>query len=267
MHKYDGLVVYQNHDDEGILEVVEERGVRSLHFGSSAKQSSMSLSQPDALQLPYVRAMASCLLFKETLDSVLVVGLGGGSLTRFVLHHFPECRVRAVECRASVVKIARSHFGLPLDSRLKVVVEDGGDYIRQQALGGQNRYDVIFLDAFDDEGMSDSIASVSFFDACKALLRPDGILVINLWGSQAHLYASCVEWLQRTFTDKVLALPVRQRGNVVAFAFNHGVARFEMKPLQHRAKVLEQRFDVEFPVFLKDFNKHNAYAIHNIVTK
>ena len=46
MYKYNGRLVHLSHDEEGILEVVEENGVRSLHFGSSPKQSSMLLAEP-----------------------------------------------------------------------------------------------------------------------------------------------------------------------------------------------------------------------------
>jgi spermidine synthase len=267
MYKYDGLVIYQNHDDEGILEVVESNGVRSLHFGSTAKQSSIDINDPETLQLPYARTMSSWLLFKDKVDKAMVVGLGGGSLTRFLLYHFPECRVRAVEYRDSVVKIARSHFGLSLDSRLKVIVGDGGSYVRQQAQAGEGGYDIIFLDAFDVDGMAQSIASVAFFDACKMLLKSDGILAINLWGSESNLYSTCLEWLQDIFVDKVLILPVRKRGNVIVLAFNQAVGRYDFKTLQQKAKQLEEYYHIEFPLFLKDLNKHNPYTIHTVVTK
>lgn len=267
MYKYDGLVVYQNHDDEGFLEIVEEKGIRSLHFGSSSRQSSISLNDPESLQLPYTRAMTSWLLFKETVEDALIIGLGGGSLARHLLHHFPECRLRAVECRASVVKIARSHFGLPLDSRLKVIVDDGGSYVRQHAKTAAGQYGLILIDAFGGEGMAESIASIAFFDACKILLKQDGILVINLWGTETKLFGSCLQWLKQVFNGKVLILPVRNRGNMITVAFNQGIPRYDMKALKARAIELEQQYQIEFPNYLKDFNKHNSYPIQAVLAK
>jgi len=267
MYKYDGLVIYQNHDDEGILEIVEQNGIRSLHFGSHSRQSSLSLKDPEGLQLPYTRAMTSWLLFKETVNNALIIGLGGGSLARHLLYHFPECRLRAVEYRASVVKIARSHFGLSLDSRLKVIVDDGGSYVRQHAQTSAGQYGLILVDAFDSEGLAESIASIAFFDACKILLEPNGILVINLWGTEKKVSGSCLQWLEQVFNEKVLILPVRNRGNLIAVAFNQGVPRFDMKALKARAIELEQQYQIEFPKFLKDFNKHNSYSIQAVLAK
>ena len=45
------------------LTVSEERGVRTLHVGGEAIQSSMRLSAPYALELDYTRCMTSFLLF------------------------------------------------------------------------------------------------------------------------------------------------------------------------------------------------------------
>ena len=267
MYKYDGLVVYQHHDDEGVLEVVEEKGIRSLHFGTSSRQSSLSLTNPESLQLPYIRAMTSWMLFKEQANNALIIGLGGGSLARHLLYHFPECHVQAVEYRASVVKIARSHFGLPLDTRLKVVVADAEHYVRNHVKTHGGQHDLLLIDAFDSNGMAESIANLAFFDACHTLLSPDGILVINLWGSEMTAYGHCLQWLEQVFNQKVLVLPVRNRGNLIAVALNRDCGRYDMKALKVRAVELELNYQIEFPKFIKDFNSYNSYSIKAVLAK
>ncbi len=268
MHKYNGTLIYQSHDDDGILEVVERDGFRSLHFGTYPRQSSMLLSDPDKLALEYVRAMSSWFLFKELLDDeVLIIGLGGGSITKHLLHHFQDCRLKVIEYRQSVVKIARSHFGLPLDRRLKIIVDDGGRYLRQRTGTSQARYSVMIVDAFDHEGMAESINNKAFFEACKVTLKDDGILVINLWGGTGNpLFQQVALWLGQVFDWKILFLPVQGRGNIIGFAFNNAVPMFSMKVLRDKALVLEQRYQIEFPTFLKDFKRHNSSTINQLIT-
>lgn len=267
MYKYDGLLIHESHDDEGIIEVIERKGVRSLHFGSHPRQSSMLLSDPHKLELEYVRAMTSWLLFKPTLDdNALIIGLGGGSLTKHLLRHFPECRLKAVEYRQSVVKIARSYFGLPLDSRLKIIIDDGGAYIRQRAEAYREHYSLLIIDAFDHEGIASSICSEAFFDACKALLKKDGILVINLWGGTNNPEFQQVSlWLGRVFNGQTLFLPVRDRGNIIALAFNNYSPLYTIKELRTNALALEQQYQIEFPAFLKDIKKHNAGTVNQVI--
>lgn len=267
MDLYEGLLVYQSHDDDGVIEVVERDGVRSLHFGSYPRQSSMRLNAPDKLELDYVRAMTSWLLFKENLDDeALIIGLGGGSLTKFLLQQFPDCRLKAVEYRKSVVKVARSHFGLPLDPRLKIIIDDGGQYVCQRMETYREHYSLLMVDAFDHEGMAESISNEAFFIACKALLKKDGMLVINLWGGTSNrLFQQVALWIGRVFDWKTLFLPVQGRGNIIGLAFNDNTPLYSMQDLRARANALEQHYQIEFPVFLKDIKKHNASTLNQTI--
>ena len=269
MYKYDGLLIYQSHDDDGVLEVVEEKGVRSLHFGSEPRQSSLLLSNPDKIELSYVRAMTSWQLFKPILDDeALLIGLGGGSLTKHLLKHFPDCRLKVIECRKSVVKIARSHFSLPLDPRLKIIIDDGGAYIKQRTESNAQRYSLLLVDAFDHENLAPSIANEAFFAACQSLLKKDGMLVINLWGGDDNpLYNQCSAWINHIFKQKALFLPIRDRGNVIALAFNEDAAFSSLKYLRQQAVMLEQHYQIEFPDFLKDLKRNNERAFSQLIVK
>jgi len=182
------------------------------------------------------------------------------------LQHFPECRLKAVEYRKSVVKIARSYFELPLDPRLKVIVDDGGDYIRQRTETYRERYSLLLVDAFDHEGMASSICNEAFFDACKAILKKDGILVINLWGGANNPEFQQVSlWLARVFNGQTLFLPVRDRGNIIGLAFNDYSPLFSMKELRTIALALEQYYQIEFPAFLKDLKRYNASTFNQVI--
>ncbi|MDQ2695423.1 MAG: hypothetical protein M3Z21_08605, partial [Pseudomonadota bacterium] len=105
MQRYGGTLVHCSRDAEGFIEVVDQFGLRSLHFGNPTLQSRMRLADPAALMVDYTRAMLAPLLFIDPPATVLILGLGGGSLARFMLYHFPRCRVQVVERRAAVVEV------------------------------------------------------------------------------------------------------------------------------------------------------------------
>lgn len=267
MYKYDGLVIHESHDDNGIIEIIERNGIRSLHFGSSSRQSSMQLDDSDALVLEYLRAMNCWQLFKETPDVALLLGLGGGSLAKYLLRHFSDCSLYVIECRESVVKIARTYFRLPHDLRLDIIIDDGGNYIRQRTRTHRDSFSMIFIDAFDYEGLSPSLNNMAFFDACKTLLKPDGILIINLWDTNKSLYETYREWLNQAFNSKILCLPVRTRGNVICFAFNDGTPYYSLTELRSRAKLLEQRYQIDFTRYLKELCRQNPLTLNFVIKK
>src|SRR5258708_39115928 len=87
------------------IEIVEEDGVRVLQIGGNAIQSAMRLDAPDRIELDYVRAMMAFLLFPPDPRDVLLVGLGGGSVARFIPHCIAKTRgsVLPVEPRLATV--------------------------------------------------------------------------------------------------------------------------------------------------------------------
>src|SRR3954451_15078178 len=84
-------------EDEETAYVSERHGVRSLHIGSDTVQSSMRLARPNDLELSYTRSMMGFLLFAPPPKSVLMIGLGGGSLAKFIFHRLPDTTIEAVE--------------------------------------------------------------------------------------------------------------------------------------------------------------------------
>jgi len=114
--------------------------------------------------------------------------------------------------------------------------------------------------------MASSICNEAFFDACKALLKIDGILVMNLWGGTHNPEFQQVSlWLGRIFDWQTLFLPIRDRGNIIALAFNDYSPRYSMKELRTNALELEQQYQIEFPTFLKDLKKYNASTFNQVI--
>jgi spermidine synthase len=194
-----------------------------------------------------------------------MIGLGGGTIAKFLLHQFSHCRVKAVEFRSSVLKVARSHFGLPLDPRLKIKIGCGAQHVYQASRENTELHDVIMIDAYDHAGMAPEVSSEVFFDNCKTLLAKDGLLIINLWGTDKDMFQQ-VSWnMGRIFQQRMLFLPVRTRGNVIGFAFGEHMHKPTFKDLIQKAKLLEQRYQLEYLLFLQDFKRHNPNALTRVL--
>ncbi len=267
MYKYDGKLIYQNHDEQGVIEIVEKKGVIALHFGSDSRQSTMLVEKPNQLHSLYARAMMGLLLFNDSPQDILMIGLGGGTLTKYLLHQFSECKIKVIEYRNSVLKVARSHFGLPFDARLKVKIGCGGEYISIQSKQTEEKHDLIMIDAFDHEGMAMEVSSENFFDGCRTLLKDDGLLAINLWGTQKDQFKHVAWNMGRVFEWKILFLPVRKRGNIIGFAFRENAPEYTLKELRIKAKQLEQQYQFEFLNFVKDIKRNNDTVLHNVIKK
>src|SRR5262245_51694956 len=235
------------------VQVSEHRGVRTLHLGGSAIQSALRLSAPDRLELAYTRAMMAFMLFVAAPRELLMIGLGGGSLARFVHARLPRVRITVVEIHPQVVAAARSFFGVPAeDARLRIVVADGADYIPSR----RGVWDVLLLDAFEDGRSVRTLATQAFYDACRGALRPDGMLVVNFIADEPR-FSTYLARIEDAFEGRVLCLPAEDRVNTIVLAFKRHAVRFAITSLKHTARDLKRRYDLPFDRFVRDLVDNN----------
>lgn len=258
-----GVAVHVGHDEHGPIEVVDDHGVRALHFGTPHRQSAMALADPYRLELAYTRSMLAPLLFGGPPRRVLLVGLGGGSLAKFLWRNFPDCRIDAVEQRSAVARIAHGWFGLPEEQRLGVRIADGADYVTE-AVRRDEAYDLILLDAYDGVGMASAMLNAAFLDRCAALLAPGGACVANLWGSNRPLLDYALDRLGQSFAGPLLRLPVPGRGNVIGLVFPAPMPRPDWRRLRSRADGLEARLGVEFPALVRLLQRANSSWVERL---
>lgn len=234
--------------DEG-LEVTEERGTRTLHLGSRAIQSAMRVNRPWDLELAYTRAMMGFLMFNPMPQDVLMIGLGGGSLAKFIRKQRPQTHVIAVEIDPRVVAAARTHFELPPDdATLSVVEADGAVYVRQHP----GSADIILLDGFDAGNQVEALATQTFYAACRRVLKPGGILVVNLWGRDSE-FAEYFARLTRAFDGEVGWISVQNKTNVIVFAFAEPGASARLEAARSQLADLSKRYGLDLRGFARDF--------------
>jgi spermidine synthase len=240
--------------DGDVVEVMEVDGVRSLFLGSSTVQSSMRVKTPYALELAYSRGMMCFLLFSKQVKNALSIGLGGGSVQKYIWQFCPEISQTVVEISPQVIATARSHFYLPEnDARLEVIVADGLEYLATSP----NSAHLLMIDAFDSAGIPPDFCTQHFFDSCEMTLREDGIFAINLWGSDKS-FDIYLRRIEQSFDNKVLMLPTGKPGNIVVFGFKH-LPDLRIIQLRERAKNLEFTHKIEFLSFLEKLLEHNTH--------
>lgn len=185
----------------------------SLHFSWHETQSCMDLRQPEALNLEYTRTMMGFLLFVPEPESIAMVGLGGGSLTKFCHRHLPRTRIRVIEINPHVIALRNEFEVPPDDQRLSVVLGDGARFVRSCP----ERFDVLMIDGYDDNGLPPALSSQRFYNDCRELLTPGGILVVNLHCGQRR-WQRPAERIRRSFNGTTVIVKDDDGSNTIVFA-------------------------------------------------
>jgi spermidine synthase len=223
----------------------EAFGLRHLHVGGSAIQSAMRVDAPDDLALAYTRAMMGALLFHPEPRDVTLVGLGGGSLAKYIYRQLPQTRIVALEVDVRVVAAAHQMFHLPLGKRrLRVIVRDGAQYIAAH----RGSTDIIFLDAFVNHRQAPSIRTDAFYRCAREALRRDGVLVVNYMSDDPGLRAY-LRRLAGAFDGRLVCLRAIGEDNIIVFAFADDPGSVTPTSLAGRAIALERRHGLEFRRF------------------
>ncbi|MBL6750632.1 MAG: spermidine synthase [Nevskia sp.] len=226
---------------------MQDDGVtRALHFSAGFVQSEMCIEKPYALALRYTRKMMAFLLFRPLPKSVTIVGLGGGSLTKFCYHQLPRARITTVEINHDVIELSPL-FHVPGESeRMSIVHADAADYFAATP----DRVDVILLDGCDANGIAPAFSDAQFYRNLRGRLRPGGVLVANLVGS-VQVVELHVRLIAETFANQLIVQNVSREGNRVAFAFNDPWLPPDWAMIQLRAKRLQRRHGLDYPAFAR----------------
>jgi len=222
------------------IDISEEAGVRSLHFGSDWVQGAMRIARPWSLELEYTRDMMLSLLLRERgrfPRNALLIGLGAASLTKFLYRHYPLAKLTVVEIEPGVVAAARQFFKLPDDPRrLGIVIGDGAEYIA----GDDHAYDLIMVDGFDAKARSGELNSLPFYLNCRARLSSNGIAVINLLSS-SRSYKPTLERIDEAFEGRMLILPSGDSGNSIVFAAAGDAIELDLEDIREAALELKEQ--------------------------
>ena len=219
------------------IEVSEERGVRYLHFGSELVQGAMRIARPWALELEYTREMMLPLVLRDDAAfpaSVLQIGLGTGSVTKFLHRNRPSARLTVVEIDPRVVETAREFFKLPDENeRLRIVIGEGYEFMAS----AKGRFDLIVVDGFDEKGRTGSLDTEAFYAAAHAHLTRRGMVSANLLTRRRGVAASEAR-MRHVFGEHVMILPPPEAGNTVAIMAREAPRQASLEELRETASAL-----------------------------
>lgn len=213
------------------LIVTEDADERHLRFDRS-HQSAMYLDDPYETSFAYPQYLHLALAAKPDARSVLIVGLGGGSLVKRMWRDYPEMRIDVAEIDPAVVDVAYEYFDLPHDERITVVAEDGRRFLS----ASDARYDIIVMDAYYADALPSHLTTEEFFREADAHLKPGGVVAYNIIsaveGDNSRLFRSMYRtagrvWRQRwVFPIGIGSDRARQANrNIIVLATNGRTTR------------------------------------------
>eukprot|EP00062_Callorhinchus_milii_P010839 gi/632956140/ref/XP_007893811.1/ PREDICTED: methyltransferase-like protein 13 [Callorhinchus milii] len=176
--------------------------------------------------------------------SLLVVGLGGGSLPLFVHDYFLKSSVDAVEIDPSMLDVATKWFGFSQDERMKVHLADGLDYISALVDSGNRSYDVIMFDVDSKDsklGIScppPAFVEKTLLQKVRNLLTTQGLFILNLVCRDSALKGTVMAVIKEMF-PLIYLQKIEGEVNEILFCRLNADDTSGVNELQKAGRVLE----------------------------
>ena len=226
--------------------VDETRDLRCLKFNTKSSQTSQSCmykNDPDKLVFNYTKLTFASLLVTENPKNVLIIGLGGGTLSNVIHELYPAAKIHNVEIDPAVLSVARDYFSFIENDKVTSSVQDGRIFIKRAAIK-KKKYDWIILDAFNGDYIPEHLLTKEFFEEVKGVLADGGVVAANTFSS-SKLYEHESATYHSVFGDFINVSRANRSNRIILAGFKAMPTKAQ---LNERVKALGpklKKYDVD----------------------
>jgi len=234
-------VIHQERSLYRNILVEDKQQLRCLKFNvktSTNNQSCLYKDDPQRLVFNYTKLLFSSLLLNNDPKRILIIGLGGGTMSNTLHELYPQAVIQNVEIDPAVIKVARKYFDFFENEHITSKVQDGRIFVKRAALK-QQKYDWIILDAFNGEYIPEHLLTVEFLQETKQLLSEDGVLSANTF-SISELYKHESATYKAVFGD-FLNVRNRKKSNRIILTSQQALPSETI--IANRAKALAEKLE------------------------
>jgi len=221
--------------------VFKEKSQLHMSFqlkGWDYTQSTINLKDADDLPLAVARQMTMAVTYPAELNRILMIGLGGGTISTYLARHIPDAAIDTVEIDPGVIAAAKKYFGIRESERVRYIDVDGRVFLNRN----RQPYDLILCDAFHGGYIPFHLLTKEFFRLVKRNLTPDGAVAVNIHDG-TKLYVSTILTMRAEFPS-VHLYPTGE-GEVIAIGT---LNPRERESVVKRAAALQEKYAFRFPL-------------------
>jgi spermidine synthase len=217
--------VYRVKTDFNNIAVTQRGNIVTLWSPATVRQTEIDIRNPVVPRLEYARNTVLSLAFCPGPETILVLGLGGGSIPMMFHEICKNASIDVVDIDPEMPVIAEGFFNFFTDTRLKVVLEDASRYVRETNTG--KKYDIIVMDTFIGQKQHRTLTSEKFFSAVRDRLTPGGVFATNVMSESRAHYEKMKSRIGSAFKH-LWSLPCETSTNTLVFAGRGNISKPEI---------------------------------------
>lgn len=119
----------------------------------------------------------------DDIQSILVLGIGGGTVIELLATRYPGASITAVDIDSTMIAMAKEYFGIGAIPNVRLVRAEAKAFIERAK---KDAYDLVIVDLFIGREIPRFVESAQFYRSIKQTLKPDGVLILNYLRERAY---------------------------------------------------------------------------------
>jgi spermidine synthase len=233
----------------------KERYVRNQKREYS--QGGIYLNAPDKLLFEFTQlAFVSLAFLDREPEEVLFVGLGAGAMPKYFNRYYPEAHTDVVEIDPDMVDVARKYFYFKENDSMKVHVNDGRIFVKRS----KKKYDLISLDAYQNDYIPFHLTTVEFLKEVKSRLRDDGVVVSNITSPFRNKFFDSMIMTYKKVFPHLYIFKGSKSGNFI-FVATAGKSLKDQESIEARAAEIQafKKLDIDLQEFAERYENSSEY--------
>jgi spermidine synthase len=169
-------LLYEEESRYQFVQVVERNGARRLYLNEGIAVHSLWRRETVLTGGVWDAFLAVPLLLERPPRRLAILGNAGGTVARAFGVYYPDVEIDGVEIDPAVSEAGRRYLGLEDNPRVTVHDADARPFLRRT----DDRYDLIYADAYHQPYVPFYLATREFFRLARERLRPGGLIALNV---------------------------------------------------------------------------------------
>ncbi|MBI5100535.1 MAG: fused MFS/spermidine synthase [Nitrospirae bacterium] len=235
--------------------VKKERYVRNQK--KEYAQGGIYVNAPEKLLYEFTQMGFVALAFMERdPQDALFVGLGAGAMPRYFSSHYPKANIDIAEIDPDMPAVARKYFHFRETDRMKVHVDDGRLFVKR----ARKKYDLIVLDAYQNDYIPFHLTTLEFLKEVKSRLKEEGVVVSNITSTfRNKFFDSMVMTYKKAFSNFYI-LKGKKSGNFIFIATAGGKIK-DKSNVEAKARKIQsdRKMDIDLEDFAARYETADSY--------
>lgn len=204
---------------------VRDNGVVRELFVKGIKQTSWSDDETIFEGTYWKSAVSTPFPISSKKPSFLVIGLGGGTIPKMLTAKYPDCQITCLEIDPMIIDIAKDLFALKDYENIKIIATNANDWLSQNYLDYEKKFDAIFLDTFFGEVFSLD-TQIIMIEKIQKMLKKNGVMITNrIYNEYEENVDAFIKEISDLFLEQVTHIIEGYSGNDNILIFSKNSSR------------------------------------------